>query len=183
MGRIVLGAARGGERRSGTPPQDLTHRQLSVPTALLDRMDIAQALTVIDRLCSAPLPRQHARTDTGTAGPGWAVAELQTSEDFWEDCSRRQQVREQYECDREALAARLAERWGPPQTFSLYSVLERTMEGEALAEPWASLSHHVVDLTVWRHEESGRWTGLGVSQWDAELPFQLLAVVTDQDPP
>jgi hypothetical protein len=183
VGRIVLGAERGGERRYRPSPWDLTHRQLSVSDALLDRMDIAQALAVIDRLWSAPLPRQHARTDTGTAGPGWEVAELETSEDFWEDCSRREEAREQVECDREALAARLAERWGPPQTFGLYSVLERTMEGEELAEPWASLSGHVVDLTVWRHEEAGRWTGLGISQWDAELPFQLLAVVTDQDPP
>ncbi|MFD7995862.1 hypothetical protein [Streptomyces mexicanus] len=146
-------------------------------------MDIAQALAVIDRLCSGPLPAEHARTDAGTAGPGYVIAELQTSEGFWEDGARWEEVYEQYECDREALAQRLTERWGPPQVFSLYSVLERSLEGEDLPEPWASLSGHVTDVTLWRPQDTGRWISLGVSQWDRELPFQLLAVVTDLAPP
>ncbi|MEU6477089.1 hypothetical protein ABZ858_09375 [Streptomyces sp. NPDC047017] len=149
-------------------------------------MDIAKALAVIERLCSGPLPAgpAGAGTGVGTAGPGYRIAELATSEDFWEDDgTRREETAEQYACDRDALAQRLAERWGPPQVFSLYSVLDRTVRGEEVAQPWAALSGHVPDVQLWRSEPTGRWTALGVSQWDKELPFQLLAVVTDMDPP
>jgi hypothetical protein len=62
-------------------------------------------------------------------------------------------------------------------------VLDRTVRGEDLAEPWASLSGHVPDVHLWRSDETGRWIALGVSQWGDELPFQLLAVVTDTGPP
>jgi hypothetical protein len=147
-------------------------------------MDIAKALAVIDRLCSGEFPAERTRTDVGTAGPGYAVAELETSEDFWEDDgTRREETEEQYECDRDGLGERLTRRWGPPQAFSLYSVLERSTRGEHVDEPWASLSAHVPDLRLWRSEETGRWIALGVAQWDRELPFQLLAIVTDTDPP
>jgi hypothetical protein len=109
---------------------------------------------------------------------------LETSDDFWEDDgTRREETEEQYECDRDGLGERLTARWGPPQAFSLYSVLDRMLRGEEPAEPWASLSGHVPDVQVWRSDETGRWIALGVSQWDDELPFQLLAVVTDTDPP
>ncbi|MFI1167319.1 hypothetical protein ACH4UM_27880 [Streptomyces sp. NPDC020801] len=147
-------------------------------------MDIAKALAVIDRLCSGTFPAEPTRTDVGAAGPGYWMAELETSEEFWEDDgTRREETAEQYECDRDGLAERLSARWGPPQVFSLYSVFTRTMEGERLEEPWASLCGHVPDVQLWRSEEAGRWIALGVSQWDKEWPFQLLAVVTDIDPP
>lgn len=55
------------------------------------------------------------------------------------------------------------------------------MAGESIPEPWSTLSSHTPDLRLWRVD--GRWIGLGVSQWDKELPFQLLAVVTTIDPP
>ncbi|MFI2642515.1 hypothetical protein [Streptomyces sp. NPDC018610] len=147
-------------------------------------MDIAKALAVIDRLCSGAFPAEHVRTDTGVAGPGYGTAELATSEDFWEDDgTRREEAAEQYECDRDGLGERLTRRWGPPQVFSLYSVCVRSMEGEDVPEPWGGLSGHVPDVQLWRSAEDGRWIALGVSQWDKEWPFQLLAVVTDVDPP
>ncbi|MFF8595931.1 hypothetical protein ACF061_31765 [Streptomyces sp. NPDC015220] len=147
-------------------------------------MDIAKALAAIDRLCSGTFPAEPTRTDTGPAGPGYRTAELATSEDFREDDgARREETAEQYECDRDGLGERLTERWGPPQVFSLYSVLARTTEGEAVAEPWGRLSGHVPDVQLWRARETGRWVALGVSQWDEEWPFQLLAIVTDVDPP
>jgi hypothetical protein len=147
-------------------------------------MDIAKALAVIDRLRSGAFPAERARTDAGTAGPGYRIAELETSDAFWEDDgTRREATAEQFECDRDGLGERLTERWGQPQAFSLYSVFERTTRGEDVAEPWASLSSHVPDVLLWTPDGSGRWIALGVSQWDRELPFQLLAVVTDRDPP
>jgi hypothetical protein len=55
------------------------------------------------------------------------------------------------------------------------------MDGEDIDEPWRSLSNHVPDVHLWTCE-SGRWIGLAISQWDAELPLQLLAIATDVDP-
>ncbi|MFB7593267.1 hypothetical protein [Streptomyces sp. NPDC056160] len=147
-------------------------------------MDIAKALAVIDRLCSEGFPAEPARTDVGAAGPGFLMAELETSEDFWEDDGTRwQETADQFVCDQDGLAERLTERWGRPQAVSLYSVFERATRGEETAEPWVSLSGHVPDVQLWRAPGTGRWIALGVSQWDEELPFQLLAVVTDTDPP
>ncbi|MFE0651477.1 hypothetical protein ACFVZH_23095 [Streptomyces sp. NPDC059534] len=113
---------------------------------------------------------------------GFHLAELATSEEFWEDDgTRREAVGDQYEAEREGLAVLLAARWGPPRRLPLGPVLERSMEGESIPEPWSTLSGHTPDLYLW--EADGAWIGLGVSQWDKELPFQLLAVVTTVDPP
>ncbi|AKN75435.1 hypothetical protein QR97_20025 [Streptomyces sp. PBH53] len=147
-------------------------------------MDIAKCLTLIDLLCAREFPAAHGRTEHGESGPGYHIAALQTSEDFWEDDgTAREETAEQYEADRDGLAERLGERWGQPHRFSLYSVLDRTMAGEDVAEPWAGLSGHVPDVQLWRVPQAERWVALGVSQWDKELPFQLLGIVTDADPP
>jgi hypothetical protein len=160
----------------------LTPRQLSVVRALLEGMTIAQHLATIDVLCSREFPAEHGRSDVGTAGPGYHIAELRTSADFWEDDgTEREETEAQYEADRDGLSERLALRYGTPQVFSLWSVLDRHMDGEDIPEPWGVLSAHVPDVHHWRVD--GRWIGLGVSQWDKELPFQLLAVVTGIDPP
>ncbi|UXY26188.1 hypothetical protein [Streptomyces sp. HUAS TT20] len=146
-------------------------------------MDIANCLAVIERLCAREFPAADGRTDVGTGGPGYLIAELQTSGDFYEDDGTdREETEAQYEADRDALAERLAERWGPADVFSLDSVFRRGMEGEEPAEPWGTLASHVPDVHLWR-TQSGRWLALGVSQWDTELPFQLLAVVTETAPP
>jgi hypothetical protein len=146
-------------------------------------MNIAQCLATIDLLCTLDFPRVPGRTDFGSAGPGHHIAELETSGDFHEDDgTEREETEAQFELDRDGLAERLTERWGAPRTFSLYSVFERSTLGEEPAEPWASLSAHVPDLHLWKSTDTGRWVALGVSQWDTELPFQLLAVVTDVDP-
>ncbi|MFJ7959051.1 hypothetical protein ACIQ62_22485 [Streptomyces sp. NPDC096319] len=145
-------------------------------------MTTAGHLATIDLLRTRPFPARPERSGPVDSGPGFHVGELATSEDFWEDDgTRRFLVEEQYEAEREGLAALLTARWGPPREVSLWSVLERSMDGEEMPEPWSTLSCHTPDVWLWRAE--GRWTGLGVSQWDKELPFQLLAVITDVDPP
>ncbi|MGW0845794.1 hypothetical protein ACWD26_37805 [Streptomyces sp. NPDC002787] len=145
-------------------------------------MSITRHLAVIDRLCSEDFPAERGRSDVGTAGPGYHLAELETSADFWEDDgTRREETEEQYEAARDALSERLAERWGPPDVFSLWSVSSRHLEGEGIPEPWGPLSSHVPDVHLWQAD--GRWIALGVSQWDQELPFQLVAVITEIDPP
>ncbi|MFI1071102.1 hypothetical protein [Streptomyces puniciscabiei] len=146
-------------------------------------MDIANHLAVIDQLCDRVFPAEHGRTDVGMGGPGYLIAELRTSGDFHEDDgTEREETEAQYEADRDALGERLAERWGPADVIGLAGVFLRSMEGEDIAEPWGALASHVPDVHLWR-SESGRWVALGVSQWDGELPFQLLAVVTETDPP
>ncbi|MFV0131025.1 hypothetical protein ACLGI4_25520 [Streptomyces sp. HMX112] len=145
-------------------------------------MTTARHLATVDALRSRPFPAQRGRSDVGDSGPGHHIAELATSEDFWEDDgTRRELTEDQFEAEREALAAVLSGRWGPPQVFSLWSLLERGLAGEPLPEPWGTLSGSVPDVHLWRVD--GRWLALGVSQWDKELPFQLLAVVTETDPP
>jgi hypothetical protein len=147
-------------------------------------MNITHWLATIDLLCTRDFPAEHGRTDVGTGGPGYHTAELQTSGDFWEDDgTEREETEAQYEFDRDGLGARLIERWGAPDAISLASAFERSQDGEDISEPWASLSAHVPDVQLWKHPETGRWIALGVSQWDKELPFQLLAVITEMDPP
>ncbi|MFI2454627.1 hypothetical protein [Streptomyces sp. NPDC019539] len=144
-------------------------------------MTIARHLATIDLLRSRPFPAQPVRSDVGTSAPGYHTAELSTSEEFRDDRSRREVTEEQYDAEREALAAVLSARWGLPQVFSLSSVLARSVEEEPIPEPWGLLSASVPDVHVWHVE--GQWVVLGVSQWDTELPYQLLAVVTEVDPP
>ncbi|GAA4929070.1 hypothetical protein ACFPM3_25070 [Streptomyces coeruleoprunus] len=144
-------------------------------------MTTARHLATIDLLRSRPFPRERGRSDVGDSGPGYYIAELATSEEFWEDSSRMELVGEQYEAEREALATLMEARWGEPHVFSLWSVFQRSMDGEEIPEPWDVLSNSVPDLHLWRVD--GRWIALGVSKWDKELPFQLVAVVTETDPP
>ncbi|MFF3848104.1 hypothetical protein [Streptomyces sp. NPDC002328] len=148
-------------------------------------MNLARCLTMIDLLCTRDFPAQHGRTDVGTGGPGYLMAALRTSDGFWEDDgTRREETEEQFEADRDGLTERLADRWGPPHRVSLASTLERSMsDDEDIPEPWASLSGHVPDVHLWQSPDTARWIALGVSQWDRELPFQLLVLVTVIDPP
>ncbi|MFF9147998.1 hypothetical protein ACF1BN_24410 [Streptomyces sp. NPDC014861] len=144
-------------------------------------MTTTRLLSDLDLLRSRAFPAVPERSGHVDSGPGFHVAALATSEEFWEDGSLREVVGEQYEAERDGLAAVLAARWGEPDRMSLWSLRDRCAAGERLPEPWSDLSAHVQDLMLWRVD--ARWIALGVSQWGEELPFQLLAVVTDVDPP
>lgn len=171
-------------------------------------MSTAEHLAAIDLLRSREFPAEHGRSPFGVGGPGYHIAELLTSGDFWDDDGTEwEATSDEYDAERDALTALLAQRWGAPQIFSLASVFERAQGGaygyggedewdedggseaaegatgknEGIPEPWGSLSSSVPDLHLWRAD--GRWIALGVSQWDKELPFQLLAVITEIDPP
>ncbi|MGW7272798.1 hypothetical protein ACWGH5_19985 [Streptomyces sp. NPDC054864] len=156
-------------------------------------MSTAEHLAAIDLLRSREFPAERGRSSWGVGGPGYHIAELLTSGDFWEDDGTRwEETSDQFDAERDGLTVLLAERWGAPQMFSLASLFERAQGGvhafegaadaaEEIPEPWGSLSCSVPDLHLWRVDE--RWIALGVSQWDKELPFQLLAVITEIDPP
>jgi hypothetical protein len=167
-----------------------------------------QHLATIDALRERTFPGQRARSSTVVSGPGYHIAELATSQGFWEDDgTARLAAEEEYETECRALSRKLYERWGEPQVMSMWSVRVRSTEsdfygdgrddgdrddvehkehGEHIGtgeedQPWLELSIGVPWLELWRAE--GKWIGLGVSQQDGELPFQLLAVVTVNDPP
>ncbi|WRZ94291.1 hypothetical protein OHB54_37755 [Streptomyces sp. NBC_01007] len=147
-------------------------------------MTIARHLAVIDRLCSEDFPSEHSRSDVGSGGPGYRIAESVTSEDFWEaDGAAREETEEQYEADRDGLSELLTRRWGRPDVLSSSSVLDQVMDGEDIPEPWGVLSSHVPDVHLWKPAGHDRWFALGISQGDRGLPFQLLAVITETDPP
>lgn len=164
---------------------------MSVAAALLGVMSTAELLAAIDLLRSREFPAEHGRSPSGVGGPGYHIAELLTSGDFWQDDGTEwEATSDQYDAERDGLSVLFAERWGAPQIYSLASLFERAQdegfddadgESEDIPEPWGSLSSSVPDLHLWQVE--GQWIALGVSQWDKELPFQLLAVVTEIDPP
>ncbi|WP_067271334.1 hypothetical protein [Streptomyces jeddahensis] len=146
-------------------------------------MSTAQHLDTVLLLCSREFPAEHGRWDGGFCGPGYHMAELAVSDGFGDgDCSQVLEAREQYEAECAALSERLTKRWGPAQPVSLYSLLHRSLgHGEEIPEPWHMLSTRVQDAELWRTGE--RWVVLGGSPWSEESPFQLLAAVTDVDPP
>ncbi|GFH34772.1 hypothetical protein [Streptomyces pacificus] len=144
-------------------------------------MTIARHLAIIEILCSRPFPVVPGRSEVGASAPGYHTAELGRSGQIWGDRSDGEAVEEQFEAEREALAAVLSTRWGPPQVFGLGSVLARSVGEEHIPEPWGMLSASVPDVHLWR--AGGRWVVLGVSRWGTELTYQLLATVTEVDPP
>ena len=149
--------------------------------ALLDHMDIARALATVELLCSRDLTGEHGRP---ALGPGHATVVLATSEEFWDaDAAEWLEAEEQFEAYRDGLSERLADRWGRPHLVGLAGLFERTLRDEEIPEPWNTLASHVPDLHLWHLPDRGHWLALGVSQWDKELPFELLAVLTAAAPP
>jgi hypothetical protein len=141
-----------------------------------------QHLATIDLLRARSFPARRRRSARVVSGPGYHVAELAVSEGFWEDDgTARIEALERYEAECGALSAVLAARWGRPQQMSLWSTLVRGCEGAPVQEPWLELSSGAVCLDLWRAD--GRWIALAVCQQGAELPFQLVAAVTVNDPP
>ncbi|MCW2873851.1 hypothetical protein [Actinacidiphila oryziradicis] len=129
-------------------------------------MDLAAHLSAIDLL---------------RARPGCHITDLQISEDFWEDDgSRRPRVRNDFGAGCQALVDLLTERWGEPEVLDLGGHLEQLVAGERVAPPLDALCGYVPELYLWRPD--GRWTAIGVGQGGEELPFQLVAAVSDGDP-
>ncbi|MEU0396270.1 hypothetical protein ABZ208_26460 [Streptomyces sp. NPDC006208] len=144
-------------------------------------MTTAQHLAAIDLLRSRPFPAERGRSDLGDSGPGYHLAALHTAADGM--AVRREAAVEQYEAECEALAGALSGRWGEAQLISLWSASVRSAAGEDVAAPWDELSHSAASVYLWRVES--HWIAVGLSRRAADdpLPYQLLAVVTEIDPP
>lgn len=106
------------------------------------------------------------------------LAELLTSESFWDDDgTRAAAVAEEYERERAELAALLTARWGEPRRVD---IAEHLFDDD-LPEVWEDLANATGDVLAW--QTGGRWVAIAVGQQDQELPMQLLAAVTEIGPP
>ncbi|MCC9737802.1 hypothetical protein [Streptomyces sp. MNU89] len=145
-------------------------------------MSTVEQLAAIDRLRARPLPAARGGPSRGAeGGPGFHLADLRVSEEFWEDDgSRIREAEEQFEAECEALVVLLSRRWGEPRVLDLTEHLIRSAEGEAVPEPLATLCGCVGVLYAWR--AGGRWLAVGLGRQGRELPLRLLAVVAEEDP-
>nr|WSY56651.1 hypothetical protein OG999_45275 [Streptomyces sp. NBC_00886] len=136
-------------------------------------MDIANHLATIDRLCAQEFPAEQSRSARRTAGPGYFLVELDTSQGVTAD---------DFHAYWQGIAQRLDDRWGEQLPWGQLTVRERIGRGEAIPEPWATLALRTDALYVWQTGETGRWVALGVADRDEQDEIQLLATVTEIDP-
>jgi hypothetical protein len=139
-------------------------------------MTTARHLEIIDLLSTRAFPAERGPSDVGSEGPGFHIAELKGH--FGDDAdpgADREAEAEQRLAEQEGLLRGLTQRWGEPDLFSLASTRLRVERDEEVPDPWRRLSEQMGWLHLWRIED--RWIAVGLSE------FQLLAVVTEIDPP
>ncbi|WP_416986100.1 hypothetical protein [Streptomyces sp. T028] len=146
-----------------------------------------EQLSIVDALITQPFPEEKGRSKTehGWGGPGYHIAVLRASQDFWEDRSPEivEPAVQELEVDLAAVAEALTERWGSPATVDLWQYLgfdDPDYPDVEVPEPLCSLSSLAVNMLVWPVPATGRWLGLTIGQGDRELPFELLAAVGEE---
>ncbi|MGW0820596.1 hypothetical protein [Streptomyces sp. NPDC002845] len=147
-------------------------------------MDIARYLATIDLLCARAFPSAHGRTDIGASGPGYFIAELETSHGLLTgDGSQREETARDFHAYREGLAQRLNDRWAEQPLWGQLTLRVRMGRGEKIPEPWATLSLRTDALHVWQVDGTGRWVAVGVADRDEADEIRLLAAVAETGPP
>jgi hypothetical protein len=140
-------------------------------------------LSIIDNLSSLPFPEVEGRPgpDGQWGGPGFHLAVLRESRDFWEDRSTEivEAAEQELEANLAALAAILTKRWGAPEAVDLwpYLGLDDPDPDVTTREPLSFLCSVAGTMQVWRLPNSEQWLGLAIGQADPEWQFQLLAAV------
>lgn len=143
-----------------------------------------EQLSIIDALIALPFPEQEgqSRTQHGWGGPGYHIAVLRESRDFW-DVPGPETItaaEEELEADLTSLVTVLAGRLGSPTVVDLWPYLGLDNPDypdiEAPPEPLNSLCMLSVSMQMWQ-VSTDRWLGLTIGQVDRELPFELLAAV------
>ncbi|MET9881619.1 hypothetical protein ABZZ20_00400 [Streptomyces sp. NPDC006430] len=144
-------------------------------------MTTAEHLDTIDRLRARDFPEVWGRSEVGTSGPGYHLAELGGSRWYGdEDAADRVAYEDQVSAEYEALIHRLQERWGRPDVFTLHSLKLRA-EAEEMPQPWREIGGTADHLHLWRAED--RWIAVYEARWGADHSPQLMAAVTVIDPP
>ncbi|MEW2131426.1 hypothetical protein [Streptomyces sp. NPDC005435] len=133
---------------------------------------VARHLAAIDRLRAPDLPE---------GGAGYRTVVLETGRGTGPET--RERVAGDLHALREAIAARLDERWGGGPAWGLLTLRVRLARGESIPEPWATLCLRTDELDVWQVGERGMWVAVGVADRDAEDEAELLATVTWTPPP
>jgi hypothetical protein len=142
-----------------------------------------EQLSIIDKLSSLPFPEVEGRPgpDGQWGGPGFHLAVLRESRDFWGDRSTEivEAAEQELEADLAALAVILTKRWGAPEAVDLlpYLGLDDPDPDVTTREPLGFLCSVAGSMQMWRLPNSERWIGLAIGQADPEWQFQLLAAV------
>ncbi|MCX5210059.1 hypothetical protein OG689_12270 [Kitasatospora sp. NBC_00240] len=140
--------------------------------------EVASRRAAVDRLLAAPFAEREDRDGAEWSGPGFRLADLMESRDFWE--VHDPDVVDAEECRMEAafdvLAADLTAAWGAPATVELWLHVETDLPDPAAPGPLGFLAGVASELRVWQ-PSADRWLGLTVGQAAPELPFRLLALV------
>ncbi|MFF3959643.1 hypothetical protein ACFYY1_41715 [Streptomyces sp. NPDC001890] len=146
---------------------------------------IEEQLSIIDGLSSRPFPDEEVRPGASGrwSGPGFHLAVLRESQDFWEDRSTEivEAAERALEADLAALSAILTARWGAPETVDLWPCLglDDPCPNPPAREPLSFLCGVAGSMQTWRLPNSDRWVGLAIGQADPEWQFQLLAGIGD----
>ncbi|MEW9516272.1 hypothetical protein [Streptomyces tubercidicus] len=142
-------------------------------------MPLDEHLTLIDRLRLREFPAVPGRSAMVESGPGYHIAGLRVSEEFWDaDAAEVAEAEEEFTAELSALVQALSLRWGAPETVDLTAQLERSAQGLPVRPPLDTLCGYVPRMHGWRVQ--GRWIGVGVGQGARELPFQLLVAVGEE---
>ncbi|QTE02662.1 hypothetical protein [Streptomyces cyanogenus] len=143
-----------------------------------------EQLSVIDALIALPFPERESKSKThhGWGGPGYHIAVLRESRDFWDvpDPEAMTAAEEELEADLTVLVTVLAGRWGRPTVVDLWPCpgLDDPEHPDIEApEPLGSLCNLAGSMQTWHVPSTGRWLGLTIGQVDREFPFELLAAV------
>ncbi|WKV75250.1 hypothetical protein AW27_029245 [Streptomyces sp. PCS3-D2] len=145
-------------------------------------MTTAEHLDTIDRLLAKEFPQVPVRTVDSSSGPGFHLVGLSRTRGFWDDDgSGRIEAADQISAEYGALTQAVTNRWGDPHVFSLGTLRDRVLEGEAIPEPWRELSCGTDHVHLWRAGE--RWLVACVTQRDSEDSYVLTAGATVADPP
>ncbi|MFI0714863.1 hypothetical protein ACH4SK_30400 [Streptomyces inhibens] len=137
-------------------------------------------LAAIDLLRLREFPAERARSAMVESGPGFHIAGLRVSQEFWDaDLTEVAEAEEEFDAELTALVQALSLRWGEPGILDLAPHLERMARGIPVRPPLDTLCGYVPRMHGWR--VAGRWVGVGVGQGDRELPFQLLVAVGEGD--
>ncbi|MET8680351.1 hypothetical protein ABZW18_22900 [Streptomyces sp. NPDC004647] len=143
-------------------------------------MDTVAHLATIDLLRARPFPSRRGRAALVESGPGFHIAGLRVSEEFWDaDPTRVLEVQEEFESELRVLVQTLTRRWGEPEVLQLLDHLERSAMGRPVPAPLDTLCGYVPELYAWRIDN--RWVGLGLGQGGRELPFQLVVAIGEED--
>ncbi|MFI0787069.1 hypothetical protein ACH4Q6_15915 [Streptomyces lydicus] len=143
-------------------------------------MTLDEQLTAIDALRLRDFPDRRGRSAPVESGPGFHIAGLRVSGEFWDaDPAEVAEAEEDFDAALTALVQALSLRWGRPALLDLTPALERMAAGLPVRPPLDTLCGYVPRMHGWRVRD--RWVGVGVGQGGRELPLQLLVAVGEAD--